>query len=101
MRLILFVLLLTFLSCKVSEPQTGKSSDTDRCQLLMKFASLEDVKRVPYQLSNLKFELQEAVSAEERIYRVELNCFEEKQKDLIQKLGTQPGVEWVRAAAKP
>lgn len=87
-------------ACKNTAPVATAPTEKQRCEFLLKFASEEDLKRVPYQLSNLKFELVEAISAEEQIYLIKLDCFSDRKGELIEKLRLQNGVEWVREAAE-
>lgn len=94
------VFVFALVACTSTAPVATVPTEKQRCELLLKFASEEDLKRVPYQLSNLKFELVEAISAEEQIYLIKLDCFSDRKDELIEKLRLQNGVEWVREAAE-
>lgn len=99
--LILVLFLATSFGCKTSEKSVAETNHTQsekRYELIVKFETLEDVKRVPYRLSNLKMELLEEVSSTDNIYRVSILCHEYSLNGTIEKLNTDSGISWAKLA---
>lgn len=67
-----------------------------RYELLVSFASLEDVKRVPYRLSQLKMELMDEISSQENLFKVSVVCKEFELNGIIHKLNNEQGVNWAK-----
>ncbi|MFM1874778.1 MAG: hypothetical protein RL266_515 [Bacteroidota bacterium] len=67
-----------------------------RYELLISFASAEDVKRVPYRLSQLKMELMDESSSQNNLYKVSIECKEFELDGIITKLNYERGVHWAK-----
>lgn len=99
--LILVFLLSATLGCKTTEKSVAETSQTQsekRYELIVKFETLEDVKRVPYRLSNLKMELLEEVSSTDNIYQVSILCHDYALDGSIEKLNADSGISWAKPA---
>ncbi|MCB9185791.1 MAG: hypothetical protein H6601_03510 [Flavobacteriales bacterium] len=99
--LILVFLLSATLGCKTTEKsvaETEQAQSEKRYELIIKFETLEDVKRVPYRLSNLKMELLEEVSSTDNIYRISILCHDYALDGTIEKLNADSGIGWAKPA---
>ena len=101
-RLLTFcVLLVVANGCKTSEKPVAQADEVSvekRYELIVKFASLEDLKRVPYRLSKLKMEIMEDVSSTDNIYRVSILCKDYALEGTIIKLNDDVGISWAKRA---
>lgn len=101
-RLLIFCALLIFASgCKISESSVARAdvvSADQRYEVIVKFASLEDLKRVPYRLSKLKMEIMEDVSSADNIYLVSILCKDYALDGTITKLNDDAGISWAKRA---
>ena len=99
--LILVLWLSIALGCKTTEKSVVETEQTQvkrRYELIVKFETLEDLKRVPYRLSNLKMELLEEVSSAENTYRVSILCHDYALDGSIEKLNADSGISWAKRA---
>lgn len=95
----LFALLTTAIGCTTTVDSTNSEQTNNlkkRYEILLQFASLEDVKRVPYQLPNLKMELLKEVSTRDNIYQASILCKEHALEGTLQKLNTNMGISWAK-----
>lgn len=67
-----------------------------RFLLMVKFASEEDTKRVPYRFQHLRFELVSEVSMQDRIYECAIQCTEQEIDGFVLKLNDESGIVWVK-----
>ena len=67
-----------------------------RFELVVKFNSLEDVKRVPFRLPQLKMELVEEISNTDHIYNATVLCQEYAIDGVVEKLNLEEGVGWAK-----
>jgi len=65
-----------------------------RFLLMVKFASEEDSKRVPYKFQHLRFELVSEVSLQDRIYECAIQCTEQEIDGFVLKLNDEEGIVW-------
>jgi hypothetical protein len=87
--------------CKTTENEVVRTENLElkkRYELIVKFASLEDLKRVPYQLSNLKMEIMEDVSSDDNIYRVSILSKDYAIDGTLEKLNKDQGISWAKRA---
>jgi len=94
-RYVLLGWLFALASCKATQPN-GRSGQQEsirqRYDVEIQFASVEDVKRVPYRLTNLRMELREELSAGQHIYLVSIECRPHALEGVLEKLNTDEGI---------
>lgn len=98
-RILLFFLVSTWvLSCNTNKEITHEANaeESKRFEVVVKFNSLEDVKRVPFNLPQLKMELVEEVSHSDHIYSTTVLCQEYAIDGVVEKLNLEEGVGWAK-----
>ena len=95
LSLVWFMALVSSCVTTRSTPKVEQSiPETRQYELLVMFASKEDVKRVPHRFSNLKMSLLEEVSMSDNIYRVSIECENRAIEGTIVKLNMEAGITW-------
>ena len=97
MRFLLFVLTLSIstFGCKTLNEDSESASDStkqNRYEMMVQFKTIEDVKRVPYRLSNLRMEIQKEISDTDHIYLISVDCKSYEIDGIVLKLNDDAGV---------
>lgn len=94
-RAVFIALFIGFSSCKTQEPEVSThqmESVSERFDVEVQFASLEDVKRVPLRLNKLRMELKQELSADQNIYLVSIECLPMALDGVVEKLNADAGI---------
>ena len=97
--LIISAFIVALSGCMANKQTTTQVPETvveKRYELLLKFATLEDIKRVPYRLANLKMEILEDVSSTDHIYRVSIVSKDYAIDGTLEKMNADDGISWVK-----
>ncbi|MCF8276191.1 MAG: hypothetical protein K9J17_05595 [Flavobacteriales bacterium] len=97
----LLSIVVLFSACTPSKQVTVESKQAElqiekRSTFLIRFASEEDVKRIPYRFQNLKMQLEKEISSSDHIYQVSILCRPLELEGNVMKIGNEQGVVWAK-----